>query len=465
MARGTAEKNEGRWLPNLKATSGPIYHGIVEALADDIKAGRLKAGDSMPSQRDLADRLGINFTTVTRAYDEARSRGLIVARAGQGTFVRAVEPIKRARDDALLDLASNWPPIVPALSAIGEALSAIGSEKGAQAVEYRGEAPDPASLEAGRRWIANIFHEDVGDRLSISAGTRGALIAVLSQAVGPGGVMLTEALTWPAIKAVARLLGIKLIGVEMDDEGILPEAFEKACRTHAAKALYCTPTLQNPTGAVMSMERRRRIADIARIEGVLLVEDDAYGQLTPDAPPPIAALAPDVVIYVSGLAKVLASGLRIGYVVCPDFGTAQQITERLRFTMLVPPPIEAAIATRVILSGAANAILNEIRAEMKTRHHLFRTIVGNTGTKTFAGALHAFLTLPAKWPRAEFLNALSRKGVRAAPSDSFAISPSDAPNALRLSIGAPATADDLRQALSVISALYEGEAAFTSGIV
>ncbi|QOZ32791.1 PLP-dependent aminotransferase family protein [Bradyrhizobium sp. CCBAU 53421] len=453
------------WLPDLKGASGPIYLSIVQALAEDIKAGRLKAGDPLPSQRELAEGLGVNFTTVTRAYEEARSRKLIAAKAGQGTYVRDAEPDRGAKIDATISLVSNWPPPVPALSVVGKALADLASEKGALALEYRGGQLEPAHFDAGRQWLASSFGGDLRDRITLSAGARGAFLAIMSQIVGPGAVMLTEALTWPAIKAVARLLGITLIGVETDGEGILPDALQRACSEHRPKALYCTPTIQNPTASMMGVERRKTIAEIARKNGIAIIEDDAYGKLVPDAPPPIAALAPDVVIYVSGLAKTLASGLRIAYVVSPDAAVAQQIAERLRFTMLLPPPVEIALATRLILSGEAERILSEIKIEMKARHNILRSSLKHADFSAFPGGLHAFVKLPAKWSRAEFINTLARNGVLAAPSDSFAISPSQAPNAIRLSIGAPISGDELEQALQLVANLHEREPAFSSDIV
>jgi DNA-binding transcriptional MocR family regulator len=464
MARADSRKSRS-WLPSVRTAAGPIYLQLVQALADDIKAGRLRPGDPLPSQRELADSLGVNFTTVTRAYDEARARRLIAAKAGQGTFVREAEPDRGTKIDSTISLASNWPPPVPSLSAIGGALAALASEKGALALEYRGGVLDPAHYEAGRRWLAGSFQDKLHDRLILSAGARGAFLAVMSQIVGPGAVMLTEALTWSAIKAVARLLGITLVGVETDHDGILPDALERACREHRPKALYCTPTIQNPTTVVMSVERRKAIAEIARKCGIVIIEDDAYGKLVPDAPAPIATLAPDIVVYVSGLAKTLASGLRIAYAVCPDAAVAQQISERLRFTMLLPPPVEVAIATRIILSGEADRILDEIKAEMKSRHGLLRSLLKQAEFNAYPGGLHAFLKLPTKWSRAEFINTLAHNGVLAAPSDSFAIIPSRAPNAIRLSIGAPLTSDELEAALRTVASLYEREPAFSSDII
>ena len=464
MARAAAKFNSSDWIPHLSGDARKIHRDIAAALAADIDAGVLKAGDEMPSQRELADRLGINFTTVTRAYQEARERGLLVARPGQGTFVRASSGENHAAE-TMVDLTSNWPPPVPSQVLVGDALKAVVAEKGEHAVEYRGGLLDPSYSEAGRRWLTPLFGHDVGDRLTVSAGSRGAFIAVMSDIVGAGGVMLAETLTWPTVKAVVQILGISLHGVESDAEGLLPVALEEACRRYKPKALYCTPTAQNPTGATMSIKRRKAIGEVCRAHSVTIIEDDAYGKLLSDPPPPIASLVPDAVIYVGGLAKTLAPGLRVAYVVCPNGEKARHIGERMRLAMLVPPPVEAAVATRVIMSGAGDEILKEIKTEMRARHAVLKSCLGGADLSVCPGALHAFLRLPDSWPRAEFMSQLSSRGVRAASSDAFSISPAKVPHAIRLAIGAPSTTAVLKQALQTIADLKAGEPSFTSQVV
>jgi DNA-binding transcriptional MocR family regulator len=465
MARPAAKINSSDWFPSLSGDTRRIHRDITAALAADIASGLLKAGDEMPSQRELADRLGINFTTVTRAYQEARERGLLVARPGQGTFVRGSSTETSALEMRVVDLTSNWPPSVPSQTALADALKAVVAEKGQHAIEYRGGPLDPSYCDAGRQWLSPLFGYDVGDRLTVSAGTRGAFIAVMSDVVGPGGVMLTEALTWPTIKAVAQILGISLYGVECDDEGLLPGALDESCRLHKPKALYCTPTAQNPTGATMSVKRRKAIGEVARAHSVTIIEDDAYGKLLSEPPPPIASLVPDTVVYVGGLAKTLAPGLRVAYVVCPNGEKARQISERMRLAMLVPPPVEAAVATRVILSGAGDTILREIKNEMKARHAVLKSCLGGTDLSVCPGALHAFLKLPHNWPRAEFISQLASRGVRAASSDAFSVFSTKVPHAIRLAIGAPSTSAELKQALQTIADLRAGEPSFTSRVV
>ena len=123
--------------------------------------------------------------------------------------------------------------------------------------------------------------------------------------------MCAEELTYPGLLSVLAHLHLRPVGVAIDGQGMLPEAFRAACRQHRPKVLYCNPTLHNPTTATLSLERRRALVEIARTHGVAIIEDDAYGALPKHPLAPLAALGPDVVYHVAGLAKCLAPALRI----------------------------------------------------------------------------------------------------------------------------------------------------------
>jgi DNA-binding transcriptional MocR family regulator len=319
-------------------------------------------------------------------------------------------------------------------------------------IEYRGDPFSRPAIDAGMKWLAPLLGDIAPGRITIAAGARSALMTLMSDVVGPGGTMLTEALTWPTARALAEFLGIKLVPVEMDADGILPEAIDEACKSHNAKALYCVPTAQNPTGALMSVTRRHAVADVARRRGLTIIEDDAYGRLV-NGPPPIAALAPDVTTYVGGLAKCLASGFRVAYVVTPDERHARRVSEILRLTMLIAPPIEMALATKVILDDTADTVLSEIRAEMSARNQLAADRLAGLDFVSHPGALHLWLSAPLGWSRAELLSHLSRRDIRVLPSDSFVVAPSVAPDAVRIAVGGPTSFQELDRGLTEIGLL------------
>ena len=113
-------------------------------------------------------------------------------------------------------------------------------------------------------WVATRGITTAPDRVLVCGGAQQALTAVLSAHCEPGDVVLTESLTYPGFLAAARLLRLRVVGVSMDREGLLPDALALACKTHRPKVLLATPTLQNPTGTVMPLARRRRIASVLR---------------------------------------------------------------------------------------------------------------------------------------------------------------------------------------------------------
>ena len=120
------------------------------------------------------------------------------------------------------------------------------------------------------------------------------------------------------MKNLAHLLHLRFKGLATDEEGIIPEAFEKACRLESAKILYTIPTLQNPLGTVMPEARRREIAAIAVEHNVAIVEDNVHSFMLPNSPPPLCSFAEENSYYILGTSKSIAGGMRIGYLVAPE---------------------------------------------------------------------------------------------------------------------------------------------------
>ena len=218
------------WAPTLADREGPVYRHIVDALAADIASGRLRRGQQLPTHRSLAKALGIDLTTVTRAYTEARRRGLTEARIGLGTFV--CETLSHVRHAAApqptFDLSMNLPPQPMEADLEGRfmrGIAAIQREAGFSAhLNYREPGGSEAEREIAAGWLRSRIADARGDQLVICPGTQNALFNVLIALTSPGDIVLTEALTYPGIKAAAAHTGVRLIGVPMDEAGIIPEA-------------------------------------------------------------------------------------------------------------------------------------------------------------------------------------------------------------------------------------------------
>jgi DNA-binding transcriptional MocR family regulator len=459
-----------RWHPRLSRATGPVYRAIADALEADIRSGRLAAGDPLPTQRDLADRLGVNFTTVTRAYAEARRRGLLAARVGSGTFVAAspngsADAAAAASNGAApsgdVDLSVNAPP-VPAwmAGALRAALerAAADAEVGRQMLSYRTRDGDAAARAAGVGWLRARGLAAEPECVAVTGGAQHALALLLGTLARPGDTVLVEALAYPGLEGSAATAGVKLVGVAMDDEGLRPDALDVACRRHGATVLCCVPTLQNPTTAVMSAERRRAIVDVARKRGLRVVEDDICGPLLQGEVTPLAALAPDVVTYVGSLSKCVAPGLRTAFVLAPTRDDAARLEAAVRASVLMLSPLPVAIAASWIADGTAERAVADIGREAAARGALARRLLGETSVAAPPGAIHAWLRLPPTWTVAAFVAQAQQRGVRVTPSDGFVrpdggSRPAPPPNAVRLALGAAPDREALERALRTLAAI------------
>src|SRR5882724_10607190 len=422
----TKLKNCMDWLPTLSERQGPVFLRIVDALAADIASGRLVRGQKIPTHRALASALDVDLTTVTRAYGEARRRGLLEAQVGRGTFVS--ETTARAAGDipfqVKIDLSMNLPaqPVEANLdSRIAQGLQSIQNEFSFSAFlnyQYPGGSDDEREVAA--KWLRPRVPDANAGRLVIYPGNQAILFNALMSLTSPGDVVLTEVLTFPGAKAAAEKLRVRLVGIAMDEEGILPDALRAACKRHKPKAIYLIPTLHNPTTATLGAERRKIIADIIRKNGIFLIEDDAYGLLEPTVSP-IANLIPERTYLGVGLSKCIAPALRVSYLLAPDPASEQKMRSNLQATMLMPPPLMVALVAHWLRSGIADKIILAIRNEAIGRQQLARRILKGISYAAKPNGHHLWLPLPPQWNRAKFLSHVLRYGLAVVGEDAFAV--------------------------------------------
>ncbi len=483
----------GTWIPRLDGRDKPAYIAIADAIAEDLRDGRLIPGQRLPPQRALAALIGLDFTTVSRAYGEARRRGLVDARVGQGTFLRVpaaspapalspalpTAPLHTARRDPagvpFIDMTMNQPPVPDRPDLLdqlrreaAEAVAAMDPHALLRYPESVGADGGNADKAAGVLWLRDRLPGVTPDRLTVCPGTQGALLALLTLLARPGDTVCAEALTYPGFKAVARQLGLSVVGAAMDRHGLDPQALRTVFERHRPKLLYCMPTLHNPTTATMPLERREAVIALAREFGVVIVEDDIYGPLVESAAgpglPPLAHLAPDLVFHIAGLAKCLSPALRLAYVAAPDARQAMRVTGALRATTLMAAPVTCAIANRWIGGGGAAALLSALRAEAMERQALAAALLP---PEVFAGGAegyHIWLRLPPGWTRGEFATHLRTRGIAAVVSDTFALGDA-VPDALRLCLGAASDRAETRWVLSVVADALEQSPALAGVII
>ena len=244
-------------------------------------------------------------------------------------------------------------------------------------------------------------------------------------------------------------MGLHLVPCAADSEGPEPDAFEALCRAGPPAAVYLTPAMQNPTATTMGEARRRRIVEIAERHGVWIIEDDPYSRLLDAPSPALAALAPERTVHIATTAKTLSPGLRIAFVAAPE-AVAGRLAEGLRGFSLMASPLAAAVLTRWIREGQAEAILAGVRAEARARRALAAEILPQAVGE--ATSLHVWASAPSGLGGERLRAAAAARGLSLMPAEAFAVG--DAwPNGLRISLGAPRSRAVLGKALTATAAL------------
>ena len=362
--------------------------------------------------------------------------------------------------DVPIDFGRNFPPPSPLVPRyLKQALLETAETDIATAVRFPRFMGSDRDRAAGAAWIAQrLGQRPEIDRIVMSNGTQSILAMLMAKFVQPGGTLLTEAFTYAAIKPLSALFGIKLHPVEIDQGGIEPDALDRACvaANGTARALYCMPTIHNPTSAIMSGDRRHAVAQIARRHNLQIFEDDIYGVLPEVAPPPLSTYAPERSWYILGLSKSLAAQLRVAYAVAPNaMAAAGAFWPGVRTTNWMVAPLVAEVATHWLERDIGERVLRSVRTETASRKALAGAILPAANIAAHPSSYHLWIELPAGWELQEFLAAARRASVIVGAGDSFAIRKKDGERHFRIGIGVPADEAELRRGLDVVADLMD----------
>ncbi len=455
------------WIPDLSRSSSPRYMAIADVIEMDLKSGHLVSGDRLPPQRELAKRLNVDFTTVARGYVEAQKRGLVGSHVGRGTFVTGATLAERQgwssqtapdpRRASVVDFSMNLPPETddPELIArMQEGLAAVSASM-IPLLRYQGFGGSGMDKEAASAWLSRRGLVPSQERIFVTPGAHPALLAIFGMLAKPGETVLSENITYPGMRSIAAQLRLNLSGLAMDEDGILPDAFAKACEALQPKALYLNPTLQNPTTLTIPQQRREEICAVARKYHVPIVEDDAYGFIPLHGPAPLAAMAPDLTWHIGGLAKCIGAGLRLAYVVAPDTKAVWSFVSAMRANNVMASPLTVALATRWIEDGTADMILRFIRGEAAARQQMVSDILAPGSFRADPISFNIWLPLPHGWSRSALAGHMRSSGVGVVASDAFTVTgaPSEA---VRVCLGGPITRPRLQGALEFMAHALEG---------
>lgn len=471
----------------LRNDSGtPLYMQIVHALIHEIQRGRLQPGTYLPSTRDLAATLGVNRKTIVIAYDELVAQGWLASEGTKGTIVSTSLPdndpktadqdeLPSAHVDApIIGYRFRPPPDRPLAVPAGDWLKLDeGAPDGRLfpteilARAYRTAAlrasrerrllyRDPRGSMVLRESIAAMLRDERGlmvtaENICITRGSQMGIYLAARILTRPGTAVLVEELTYEPAVAAFRACGAEIVPVRLDAEGLDVQDVERLCRKHKVCAIFLTPHHQFPTTVSLRPERRLRLLELARQFGFAVIEDDYDHEFRFGSQPllPMASYAPDRVVYVGSLSKLLLPALRIGYLVAPR-EVIDAVSYEVSLTDGMGNTITEDAAAELIDAGEVRRHARKANRIYAERRDAFTAVVSEAfGDMVDVQIPEGGLAL---WLRFRDIVALdrierraSRLGLSFAASHSF-MACDDAPRGLRLGFASLAQ-DEAREAI------------------
>lgn len=469
------------WLPDIKQFPGPRYQALAMAIEQAVRDGTLAPGDRLPPQRDLAWKLGVTVGTVSRGYMLAEQKGLLSGEVGRGTYVKPpgepqplpffsagepLPPIADLRSPNMIELSRNEPTLPDYEGIMQRTLQTLSAKQGlSHLLSYSRMLGDPAHRVAAAHWMGRTGVNFTADQVIATAGAQQALCIAIAGLADPGETLLVESLTYGGIHENARLRTARLHAVQMDAEGMLPEALDKAAQQTGARTVLLQPTLHNPTTATMSLRRREDIVTVARQRDLTIIEDDVYGLMPEHRPLPLAVLAPERTVYVSSASKCMAPGLRVGWLAAP-LALIERFGDALHAIAVNNPRLNQEIVRMWIEDGTAENMLNMLRVETRARQHIAAEYLQGRNFRADPASLHAYVELPDPWKPNDFTAQALMQGVRIASCTSFVPDYRSNPAPwVRLSLAASPNRDSLREGLSRLRGLMDRGPEKRQGVV
>ncbi|MCK2219666.1 PLP-dependent aminotransferase family protein [Actinomadura sp. ATCC 31491] len=410
------------------------------------EAARLGPGARLPSSREIMRRHNVSPVTVSRAIGRLAAEGKVVTRPGAGAFVTQHRSASGGREAADL----SWQTVAlgdrvvdegPVAALLAEAADGVVPLTGgylhpglrpdrqlaaaaARAARRPGAwgKPPLTGLPELRRWFAGQTGGDVtaNDALIVSGG-QAALTHAFRALAAPGTPVLVETPTYPGALAAAKAAGLRATAVPMDRDGVRPELLAEAFAVTGARVFFCQPTLHNPTGATLPLDRRRQVLEVARAAGAFVIEDDYAHYLTEQPPPTLASMDEHgTVVHVRSLTKILSPSMRVAAVIARGPAAHRLRAGQLVESFFVARPLQET-ALELVGSPAWQRHLAAVHAELRARRHalaaaLAARLPGGAEPHLLpAGGMHLWLRLPAELDEDALVEAARRNGVLVSP--------------------------------------------------
>ncbi|WP_299939244.1 PLP-dependent aminotransferase family protein [uncultured Nitratireductor sp.] len=457
------------WLPNLARGTGPLYVRLADQIERDIESGRLASGTKLPPQRNLAYDIGVTIGTVSRAYALLRQRGLVSGEVGRGTYVlervgtprtgpSAAQAFGGTRDMVVASgktrMDSSAAPDIGQAAALERITTRIVCEHPHSIASYTRSLP-AHWFDAGRQWLAREGWSPPPEAIVPTLGGHAGILATIAAMTAPGDRIAFEELTYSHVARSATVIGRRPLPIAIDEDGMIPEDFERVCAQQHPRMVFLVASLHNPTLATMPEARRRAIVDIARLHNVWLIEDNIYGALLEETPPLFASLAPERTFHVGGLSKSVAAGVRGGWVASPPAYASRILTAHKMITGGMPFLL-GELAAQLVLSGEAQTLRNQVLEEIAARHAIAAEAFAGADFTSHPRAPFLWLKLPEPWLSSTFKQAAFEEGVLIDDEDEFRVGRSGAPlHRVRIAFTVPQNRDLIRRGFATLAGLLD----------
>ncbi|WP_028021475.1 aminotransferase-like domain-containing protein [Enterovibrio calviensis] len=432
------------------------FKDIARQIEQRIDEGVYPPNAKLPPHRELAADLDTTPATISKAYKLLAEMNRVESFVGRGTFVvgesQLNQAIQPAESDAQFNFSILQPYVSKNLASLRSAYQKASMSFSPELLAYTDHSGHLSHREAGAIWAHRYgLSAATASNVLLTNGAQHALSLLIETLTQPGDVIAVEALTYPGILAIASLAGRQVIGVDMDNDGLIPSVLEEVLRSHKPKLVIAIPSHQNPTGITMPIQRRKAIAAIIEHSSAYLVEDDIYGFLNEATLPAICHWLPEKGIHISGLSKAISPAMRCGFVVAPDH-LLPTLNAHIRANIWLASPINFIVAEQLISSGEAFSMAEAQRDIAKQRQTIAKDILGDVISK--ADGYHVWVTLPAHWQQERFVMEAKQRDLIVTSGSYFAAGDSH-PNCIRLSLMSIKNNDALTQGLKELKSLLD----------
>ncbi|NDV24164.1 PLP-dependent aminotransferase family protein [Desulfovibrio sp. JC022] len=448
-----------KWIPELEGSARPKFKQLADAIERDVYAGKLCPGDKLPTHRDLADDLKMNVSTVTRGYAEAEKRGFISGTVGRGTFI--------ASDAITSSSMVTFEPHAPGMIELGmvntfydldpdiqDGMKRLTRRRNLNAfLRYTDPQGLPEHREVGAQWAKRYRLDASAGDVLVCSGAQHALTCCLSSLFRAGDRIATDALIYPGMKTLANMLGIRLVPVPMDDQGMIPEQLDRICRREKINGVSLMPGVQNPTSGCMSVERREQIAMICCNHDLTIIEDDAYALTVESDLPPVTSFAPERSVFIAGLSKSIAVGLRVAFMVAQG-ERFKALAHAILNSVWMTPPLNVELISQWIQDGTADITVKLKRQAARRRFDAVKDLLDGMGLGANPSGFFLWLSLPKPWKGYMVEQRAREAGLNIFGAEKFAVGGGPVPANIRLSLSGPKDIAQLRKGLGILREIF-----------